>query len=65
MSTASKGYTWLSGKGYITATKAPLADPAQSCLSWLGGSMPPGGPHTNAAASSDLATWAAAGAPNN
>jgi hypothetical protein len=65
MSTASKGYTWLTGKGYIRASKAPLADPAQSCLSWLGGSMPPSGPSSNSAATADLTAWAAAGAPNN
>jgi hypothetical protein len=65
MSSASKGYTWLTGKGYIRATNAPLADPNQSCLSWLGGNMPPTGPSSNSAASADLATWAAAGAPNN
>jgi hypothetical protein len=65
MSTASKGYTWLTGKGYISASNAPLADPNQSCLSWLGGNMPPGGPGSNATASSQLKAWAAAGAPNN
>ena len=65
MGTATGGYSWLAGKGYITATKAPLADPAQSCLSWLGGNMPPSGATSNAAASSALVAWAAAGAPNN
>ncbi len=65
MSTAPKAYTWLTQKGYITTAKAPLADPAQSCLSWLGGNMPPSGVTSNAGASSALAAWAAAGAPND
>ena len=65
MGTAAGGYTWLKGKGYITASSAPLADPAQSCLSWLGGNMPPSGPSSNAAATAALTSWAAAGALNN
>jgi hypothetical protein len=64
-STASGAYSWLSGKGQITATNAPIADTSQSCLSWLGGDMPPSGPGSSAAAASDLAAWAAAGAPND
>jgi hypothetical protein len=65
MTSASKGYTWLNGKGYISSSNAPLADPSQSCLSWLGGNMPPGGPSSDMTASSKLKSWAAAGAPNN
>jgi hypothetical protein len=65
MSSPSSAYSWLSGRGYITSTNAPLADPSQSVLSWLGGNMPPGGPGSNAAAASALSSWAAAGAPNN
>jgi hypothetical protein len=65
MVTKSGAYTWLKGRGYITATNAPLADPQQSVLSWLGGNMPPSGSTSNAAAVSDLTAWAGAGAPNN
>jgi hypothetical protein len=65
MKTPSAAYTWLKGRGYITATNAPLADPSGSCLSWYGGNMPPSGPSSNAAAKADLTSWAAAGAPNN
>ncbi len=65
MSTSSLAYSWLSGKGYIAAVNAPLADPNQSCLSWLGGNMPPSGPTTSVAAVDALTSWAAAGAPNN
>ena len=65
MSTAAKSYTWLSTRGYISVTKAPLADPAKSCLSWLGGNMPPSGAGSNTAATTALTAWAAAGAPNN
>ena len=63
--TAATSYTWLSGRGYIRTTKAPLADPAKSCLSWLGGNMPPSGTSSNSAATGDLTAWATAGAPNN
>ena len=63
--TASGAYTWLKGRGYIRATNAPLADPTQSCLTWLGGNMPPGGAGSNTAATTALTTWAASGAPNN
>jgi hypothetical protein len=65
MSSASKAYTWLTGKGYIGGASSALADPNQSVLSWLGGNMPPSGPKTDDKAAADLAAWAAAGAPNN
>ena len=65
MGTASGAYSWLKGKGYITTSNAPLADPNQSVLSWLGGNMPPSGPSSNSAATAALNSWAAAGAPNN
>jgi len=59
--TASGCYTWLKGKSQIP----DIADPQYSCLSWLGGNMPPRGPKSNAAASADLSAWAAAGGQNN
>ena len=65
MSSASKGYTWLKGKGYITNASSPLVDSSQSCLSWFGGNMPPSGPSSNAAATTAMKAWAAAGAANN
>jgi hypothetical protein len=65
MSSPANAYSWLKGKGYIAATNAPLADPSQSVLSWLGGNMPPSGTSSNAKASSDLTAWAAAGAADN
>ncbi|HEY8072723.1 MAG TPA: hypothetical protein VIF62_01405 [Labilithrix sp.] len=60
-SSATKTYSWLNGRGQIPG----VADASQSCLSWLGGNMPPSGPSSNSKASSDLAAWAAAGAANN
>ncbi len=60
-------YTGLVTAGYITPStpaKSPLADPNTSCLTWLGGNMPPGG-GANAMAQKDLAAWAAAGALDN
>jgi hypothetical protein len=60
-STASGCYNWLKGKSQIP----DIADPNYSCLSWLGGNMPPRGPKSNAASASDLAAWSAAGGQNN
>jgi len=65
MGTALSSYSWLTGKGYIAGTASALADPSQSCLTWLGGNMPPSGPTSNAQAVADLKAWAAAGAHNN
>jgi hypothetical protein len=63
-SSKSSLYSWLSGKGYISGTSSALVDSSQSCLSWYGGNMPPGGPN-DAKAVSDMNAWAAAGAANN
>lgn len=63
-STATKLYSWLSGKGYISGTKSTLVSSSKSCLSWYSGNMPPSGP-SDAKAVSDMNAWAASGAPNN
>jgi hypothetical protein len=65
MSSASASYSWLTKKGYIGGAKPALTNPAQSCLSWYGGNMPPSGPSSHAKATSDMNAWAAAGAQNN
>lgn len=65
MSSASASYSWLSGQGYIRGTSSILVASFGSCLSWYGGTMPPGGPRTDAQATSDMNAWAAAGAMNN
>jgi hypothetical protein len=65
MSSASAGYAWLSGKGYINGMSSLLVDPNQSILSWYGGNMPPHGPTSLPDAKSDMDSWAAAGAENN
>jgi hypothetical protein len=64
MSSASGAYSYLSGKGYIKGTSSALVA-FGSCLSWYGGTMPPGGPSSNAQAKTDMDAWAAAGAMNN
>lgn len=65
MSSATKAYSWLQTRGYISGASSALIDPSQSCLSWYGGSMPPSGPTSLPAAKTDMAAWVAAGAPNN
>jgi hypothetical protein len=42
-----------------------IGDPNLSCLSWMGGNMPPGGPGSNAQGTADFEAWKAAGAQNN
>ncbi len=64
-SSASKSYSWLQGRGYISGANSPLVDSNQSCLSWYGGNMPPSGPGSYSAAQKDMDAWAAAGAANN
>jgi hypothetical protein len=62
---SSRGtYLWLRSQGYITGASPALVDAAQSCLSWYGGNMPPGG-GDNATAVADMNAWAAAGALDN
>ncbi len=64
MSSASASYAWLASQGYVTGASSLLVLPG-SCLSWYGGTMPPGGSQSDAQAVSDMNAWAAAGAPNN
>jgi hypothetical protein len=61
MGTASAAFTWLKGRGQIPG----IADSNGSCLTYLGGDMPPRGPTDDAKAVSDLQAWAAAGAQND
>jgi hypothetical protein len=62
MGTSAKAYSYLSS--YINGTSSRLVVQGKSCLTWVGGSMPPGG-GSDAAAVSDLDAWVAAGAQNN
>jgi hypothetical protein len=61
MTTASSAYSWLVSQGFIDGAFSPLVSPAQSCLTWYGGDMPPGGT-SNPAAVAAMNAWAAAGA---
>jgi hypothetical protein len=65
MNSAANSYAWLNTQGYIDGTSSPLVNPAQSCLTWYGGDMPPGGSPNNPAAVADMNAWAAAGALDN
>ena len=64
-SSATKLYSWLQGRGYISGTSSSLVSSSSSCLSWYGGNMPPSGPSSYSQAVTDMNSWAAAGAPNN
>ncbi len=57
-------YLWLRSQGYISGSSPALVSSSQSCLSWYGGNMPPGG-GGNASAVADMNAWATAGALNN
>jgi hypothetical protein len=61
MHSASGSYSYMQQRGQIPG----IGDPAQSCLTWLGGNMPPGGPSSTGTAAADFEAWKAAGALNN
>jgi len=63
MGSASTSYAWLVGQGYVDGASSLLVA-SGSCLSWYGGTMPPGG-QSDAQAVSDISAWVAAGALNN
>jgi hypothetical protein len=62
MGTSAKAYSYLSG--YISGTSSILVVQGESCLTWFGGNMPPGGGKDSQAVT-DLTAWVAAGAQNN
>jgi hypothetical protein len=62
MGTSAKAYSYLSN--YINGTSSRLVVNGQSCLTWFGGNMPPGG-GSDSQAVTDLDAWVAAGAQNN
>lgn len=57
-------YNGLVTAGYVSGTSSALSDPKQSCLTWFGGNMPPGG-GSSSAAQKDITAWVADGAKNN
>jgi len=65
MATASGAYAWLSQKNQLGGASPKLVSASVSCLSWMGGNMPPGGPSSNPMAAAALEAWAAAGAQDN
>jgi len=65
MTSASATYAWLEGQDQVGGSQPALTDPNSSCLSWLGGDMPPGGPETNPTAEKDFDLWLQAGAKDN
>lgn len=65
MRSPSNAYTWLQSKNQINGKSSAIGDPSSSVLSWMGGSMPPHGPSSDAASTSAFEAWTAAGAPND
>jgi hypothetical protein len=65
MATPAASYVYLQSKGYLGGPMPGLVDPYGSCLTWFGGTMPYGGPASNARATKDFVAWAKAGAKNN
>jgi hypothetical protein len=64
MGSATGAYSFLQSRGYVGGANPALAANG-SCLSWLGGNMPPAGPSSEPQAVSDMNAWAAAGGLNN
>ena len=58
---AQSAYAWLANQQYMAGSGPYLNDPRASCLSWLGGDMPPDGPTKYTRATRDFAAWASAG----
>jgi hypothetical protein len=65
MSTASGSYSYLTNKRQLGGASPEIVSPSASCLSWIGGNMPPLGPSSDATATAELQAWVAAGAQNN
>jgi hypothetical protein len=65
MTSPSTAFSWLQSEEQVGGSQPALTDPSSSCLTWLGGDMPPGGPDTNSGAVNDFNLWLKAGAKNN
>jgi hypothetical protein len=65
MGSPSAAFSWLHAEQQLNGPEPAIADSSSSCLSWLGGDMPPGGPATDPVVELDLESWVKAGAKNN
>jgi hypothetical protein len=65
MTSAAGAFTWLTTEKQLGGASPELTNPNLSCLSWLGGNMPPSGPTSEPAAQAAMQAWVAAGAQNN
>ena len=65
MNTPPSAYSWLQDRAQLGGPQPELTDPSSSCLSWLGGDMPPDGPLADPVAEKDFDVWLKAGAKNN
>lgn len=65
MGNPSAAFSWLGAEHQLGGAMPAITDPDSSCLSWLGGDMPPGGPAFDPAVERDFDAWVKAGAKNN
>jgi hypothetical protein len=65
MGSPRAAFAFLTAEGQLTGPQPAITDSSSSCLSWLGGDMPPGGPARDPFVDRDLESWVKAGAKNN
>ena len=65
MGTPHAAFAWLSAEGQLRGSQPAITDPSSSCLSWLGGDMPPSGPSSDPAVNKDFTMWVSVGANEN
>jgi hypothetical protein len=65
MGTPSAAFSWLHAQGQLSGPEPAITDPSSSCLSWLGGDMPPGGPLSDPVVERDFEAWVKAGAKDH
>lgn len=65
MGSPSAAFSWLHAEQQLSGSEPAITDPSSSCLSWLGGDMPPGGPASDPVVERDFDLWVKAGANDN
>jgi hypothetical protein len=65
MSNPGMAYFWLMAEGQLGGPQPALTDPDSSCLTWLGGDMPPGGQGSDPLVIRDFDLWVKDGAKDN
>jgi hypothetical protein len=57
MGTPHAAFAFLTAEGQLTGPQPAITDSSSSCLSWLGGDMPPGGPTSDPMVTKDFTMW--------